>query len=236
MKKFVFISLALLLLAACSTSLQPLPPQEIKLKIEGVDAVKVSEATDQIMRSMDIPNTDLELSNFTRIHGDTAYMKWTSVNSYVSEGTWEDLKFLAANGIKKTIVYMNNPGGSSWDGKALADMMMGLSEKDMHITVEGYGIIASAAVLPYLVADHRVAFKNTIFLIHPSSLFKFITRETEKDIESQRKMFELGRNQYADIVEAHSNLDRETIMELLSKDSWFSAEKAKEWGMVDTLR
>lgn len=40
---------------------------------------------------------------------------------------------------------------------------------------------------------------------------------------------------YADIVSSHCNLSSEEIIDMMQEDTWFTANQAKEWGMVDEI-
>ena len=210
---------------------------EVKLKIEGVENVKVSTEESQILKSMEVPNEALKLSYYCRINGDIAYLSITSVGSYTTDSLWTDFKIMQLRGIKTLIVYMNNPGGSSFDGAGIYDQLRLLKENGVHITIEGYGIIASAAVPIFLIGDERIASENVTFLVHPASLFKWgMFMETLKDLQSQTKMMEMCRQRYAKIVAKHSKLTKDDVIKMMEEDTWFGAIQAKEWGMVDEIR
>ena len=228
--------LSFVLLNGCVT-VQPVKqaqPQEVVVKVVTEKGeVKVGE--DKIAKSMKIENTGLQFSGFTRINDGTAYISLTSVHSWASESMWYDFKLIGIEGIKKVILYLNNPGGSAFDGFGITDAIRVLKESGVHVSCEASGIVASAAIPILLICDKRVASKHTVFLIHPASIFKMFSSETLKDIEAQAEMLNLARTKYADIVESRSNLSMKEILEMLDKDSWFDAEKALKWAMIDEI-
>jgi len=210
---------------------------EVKLTVQGVDNVKVSTEESQIVKSMEIPNEDLTLSYYCRISGDTAYLKITSVGSYTTDAIWSDFQILKLKGIKKLTIYMNNPGGSSFDGAGIYDQLRLLKENGVYIVIEGYGFIASAAVPILSVGDRRIASENMTFLVHPGALFKWgMFTETLKDLQSQTRMMEMCRQRYATILSRHCKLSKDEILKMMDEDTWFDSKQAKEWGIVDEIR
>lgn len=232
-----------LLLFGCITipTKSPVEPNavihEVKLKIEGVDNVNVSTEENQIIRSMEINNEEPSLSHYCKIKDNIAYVQITSVGSYTTDSLWVDFKVLELRNVKELIVYMNNPGGSSFDGAGIYDQLRLLKEKGIHITTEGYGFVASAAIPIFLIGDKRIASKNMTFLIHPGALFKWgMFTETLKDLQSQTRMMEMARDRYATVVAKHSSLSKDKVLKMMEEDTWFDAEQAKEWGMIDEIR
>ena len=60
-------------------------------------------------------------------------------------------------------------------------------------------------------------------------------RETASDIRSQNELMHLLRERYIGKLANYSKLDKEKWEELEHKTTWFSAEKAKDWGLVDKI-
>ena len=237
---FVFIlSLIGVLIVACffngCITVQPIkqaPPQVVTVRV-------VTEAgdkgIDKISKSMDVENPELQFSRFTRTYDGTAYISLTSVHSWASEAMWSDFKLIKLEGIGRVILYLNNPGGSAFDGFGITDEIRLLKNSGVHVTCEASGIVASAAIPILLICDRRIASRNTVFLIHPASIFKMFASETLKDVEAQAEMLKMARNKYTDIVQDRSRLSRKEILDMLEKDSWFDAEKALTWGMIDEI-
>jgi len=240
MKKLLILVVILFGLCSCITTVkQPIeqfPPTKVIVEVKTDKSVAVSKDKDTVSKVMDVQNEEMELSNNCRLFGKTAYITITSISSYGSEDMWNDLTLLHNKGIKNIVVYLNSPGGQAFQGMAFADELR-IAKKDFNITMVGRGLIASAAVPVFLTGDYRIVSKNTIFLIHPAKLWKwgFFT-EGLRELDSQRNMIHLLQNKYAEIVSKNSKLSKKRVLEMMKEDTWFTADKAKEYGFVDEIR
>lgn len=236
MKKLLVLIICLIFISGCiaTTGVQrTLPVQEVKLTIQGVENVTIQPEPDQIHRTMEVPNDNLKLSHFCRISGDVAYYLMTGI---YADNFWEDCKIMLKRGIKTLYLYMNNPGGSLVDMHSVITDMEELKSSGIEIIAEGRGYIASAAIPIFVTASKKTCGKNALFLIHPSSIFKYgYFRETLKDLESQTEVLTLQRSSYAERLAKYCSLTKEDLLKLLEKDSYFTAQQAKEWGMVDEI-
>ena len=95
--------------------------------------------------------------------------------------------------------------------------------------------MASAAVKVFADCDARLAAPRTIFMVHETSLWKWPGRETASDIRSQNELMRLLREGYIGKLAAYSKLDNAKWEELEYKTTWFSADKAMDWGLVDKI-
>jgi ATP-dependent Clp protease protease subunit len=186
---------------------------------------------------MEVPNPEGRLSQLSFISKDKAFVKIFSGLS-VADVTrlWNDLCVLENNTeIRDVNLFINSPGGDAFSGLALADQIERARRKGFKITAHASGIIASAAVPVFAVCDVRLAAPGTIFMVHEAALWKWPGRETASDIRSQNELMHLLRERYIDKLAMNSKLDK-TKWELLeNKTTWFSAEKAKDWGLVDSI-
>jgi ATP-dependent protease ClpP protease subunit len=132
-------------------------------------------------------------------------------------------------------LFINSSGGDAFSGLALADQIERAKRRGFHITAHASGIIASAAVPVFAVCDARLAAPGTIFMVHETSLWKWPGRETASDIRSQNELMQLLRERYIGKLAAYSKLDNAKWEELEHKTTWFSAEKAMDWGLVDKI-
>jgi len=232
--------LAAIVLNGCGTvPINPVsfPPQELKIKVDGgtVEGVTKEET---IAKSMKVSNPYLELSGNCSLHKDKAYLSITSISSYDARGLWSDLKLLRDNkDIKELIIYMNNPGGEVFQGMSITDELRIFKDSGIPITVEGRGLIASAAIPVFLIADKRICSKYTVFMLHPAAIWKWgVFTEELKDLKSQASMIELLNEHYAESVSSSSNLSKDEVLEFLKSTTWFTAEQAKEFGFVDEIK
>ncbi len=132
-------------------------------------------------------------------------------------------------------LFINSSGGDAFAGLALSDQIERAKRRGFHITSHASGIIASAAVPVFAASDVRLAAPGTIFMVHETSLWKWPGRETASDIRSQNELMLLLRERYIAKLVNHSKLDKAKWEELEDKTTWFSAQKAKDWGLVDKI-
>jgi len=204
--------------------------------LEGEEGKK----TEKISKSMDVANPKLQYSYACRIFNNKAYMFITSIGTWDSKSLWADLKLIEENGIDEVIIYLNSPGGMAFQGLSIANELELFENKSgIPMKIEGRGIIASAAVPVFLVGSHRTVTKHTTFMLHPAKLMKggfFITEEGIEDLEAQTRMMKMLRDSYATIVASHSKLSKKEVFEMMSKETWLTAEEAKKIGFVDEIK
>lgn len=241
--RWVLVAVFGLFLVSCATmpAGKPLQPQEVVVKVQAVDPtnVKVSQdiSNERINRSMEVPNQEGHLSQLSFISKNKAFVKIFSGLS-VSDVTrlWNDLCVLENNtNIRDVNLFINSPGGDAFSGLALADQIERARRKGFHITAHASGIIASAAVPVFAVCNQRFAAPGTIFMVHEAALWKWPGRETASDIRSQNELMSLLRERYIGKLTANTKLDKDKWEELEKKTTWFSVEKALDWGLVDKI-
>ena len=230
---------SLYLMGCVSTNEKQPAPQEIIVKIESTDPAKVTVRKDgkQVTKSMEVPNPEGGLSPMSFISKDKAFVKIFSGLS-VSDVTrlWNDFVFLENNTTIRDInIFINSPGGDAFSGLALADQIERAKRKGFSVTAHASGIVASAAVPVFAVCDYRLAAPGTIFMVHEAALWKWPGRETASDIRSQNELMRLLRERYVDKLANNSKLDKAKWEKLETKTTWFSAEKAMSWGLVDKI-
>ena len=149
---------------------------------------------------------------------------------------WNDICVLTkTTDIRNLNLFINSPGGDAFSGLALADQIERAKKSGFHVTAHASGIVASAAVPVFAVCNERLAAPGTIFMVHETAIWKWPGRETASDIRSQNRLMNLLRDRYLEKLTQYSALDREEWEELEHKTTWFSAEKAKSWGLVDKI-
>jgi ATP-dependent Clp protease protease subunit len=238
-KKIVLVTFFGIILISCATmGKQPAPPPEVIVKVLAADPATVDAKTgDNINKSMEVSNPAGHLSRLSFIANDKAFIKIFSGLS-VADVTrlWSDLIYLENNtSIRNVTLFINSSGGDAFSGLALADQIERAKRKGFHITAHASGIIASAAVPVFAAGDVRLASPGTIFMVHETSLWKWPGRETASDIRSQNELMQLLRERYIGKLAAYSKLDNAKWEELEYKTTWFSAETAMDWGLVDKI-
>jgi ATP-dependent protease ClpP protease subunit len=242
-KIFLLVALGVFFVGCANMPTQSTPPspQQVVVKVQAEDPTKVTvkeEAKgDRVNKSMEVPNPEGRLSQLSFISKDKAFVKIFSGLS-VADVTrlWNDLVVLENNTeIRDVNIFINSPGGDAFSGLALADQIERARRKGFKITAHASGIIASAAVPVFAVCDIRLAAPGTIFMVHEAALWKWPGRETASDIRSQNELMHLLRDRYIGKLVDNSKLNKNKWEELEKKTTWFSANKALNWGLVDSI-
>jgi ATP-dependent protease ClpP protease subunit len=240
-KKTLFLIVFPILVVGCAamqTQTQPLPPQEVVVKVQAAEPTNVNVHNgDNVHKSMQVRNQEGTLSNLSFICKDEAYVKIFSALTVADvTNMWNDICVLTkTTNIRNLNLFINSPGGDAFSGLALADQIERAKKSGFRVTAHASGIVASAAVPVFAVCNERLAAPGTIFMVHETSIWKWPGRETASDIRSQNRLMNLLRDRYLEKLTRYSGLDREEWEELEHKTTWFSAEKAKSWGLVDKI-
>ena len=238
MKKILITILAIVALGwGCIRA--PVLKQEpviVKLKIEGVENVKIEQEKNPLRRSMEIRNEQGELSNKAFLIGDTCYYTIEGgINAFFLSWFMDDIVILKSRDIKKLVIRLNSGGGSVLAGFAYADQISSI-QSEFEVTIIATGLIASAAVPIFAIGEKRVATKSTLFMIHQAAMYKFFAKEGLRDLTAQKKMMELLQKKYTNMLVAATNLTYDELVKMQELETWFTAEEAKSWGFVDEIR
>jgi ATP-dependent Clp protease protease subunit len=239
--KYLFISILILILS-CATAPPTQTPQEIIIKVKAVEATRLTVEDGRkgkVTQSMEVPNPEGKLTHLSFICSKTkkAFIKIFSGLS-VSDVTnlWNDLCYLENNTeIRDVNLFINSPGGDAFSGLALADQIERAQARGFNITAHASGIVASAAVPVFAVCKLRLAAPGTIFMVHEAAMWKWPGRETASDIRSQNDLMDLLRDRYFDKILSNTKLLRTDLEEMEKVTTWFNADKAKDWGLVDRI-
>ena len=242
-RRLFAIAVAAMFLSACAAAgpLAPQQPQKVVVKVQTAetqtaDAGAVAADKD-VIKAMEVPNQEASLSELSFITKDKAFVKIFSELS-VADVTrlWNDFIYLELNSdIRDINLFINSPGGDAFSGLALADQIERAQRKGFRVTAHASGIVASAAVPVLAVCRVRLAAPGTIFMVHETELWKWPGRETASDIDSQNELMQLLRERYIAKLVDYSKLDKSNWEKLENKTTWFSADTALEWGLVDRI-
>jgi len=239
MKRRLLPLFILLVFFGCASMPVDQKPVEVKLKIEGVENVKVTTGDDKVTKAMEVNNPEGSLSqlSFISLKNKKAFIKIFSGLSVADViRLWNDIIWLENNSdIKDIDLFINSPGGDAFSGLAIADEIDRARKKGFNITAHASGIIASAAVPVFASCNLRYAAPGTIFMVHEAALWKWPGRETASDIRSQNELMILLGDRYRKILASHSKIDIAKWCSLEEKTTWFDADKALEWGLIDKI-
>ena len=142
------------------------------------------------------------------------------------------LLFLESENPKKDVgIYINSPGGYVPAGLAIYDTMQYIR---CPISTLCIGQAASMGSLLLAAGDtgNRIALPNSRVMVHqPSGGYRGVASDIERHAE---EILDL-KKRLNDIYVKHTGQDYETIEKKLDRDTFMTAEDAKDFGIVDTV-
>jgi len=127
-------------------------------------------------------------------------------------------------------IRINSPGGSVFDGTAIYNAIKQHKAKTItHID----GLAASIASTIALAGDEVRMADNTFMMIHnPWS----IVMGDSKAMREEADLLDKVRNTtIASIYMAKSGKGKEEILEKMDAETWFTAQEAKDYGLIDVI-
>ncbi|MEC7288536.1 MAG: ATP-dependent Clp protease proteolytic subunit [Pseudomonadota bacterium] len=142
------------------------------------------------------------------------------------------LLFLESENPKKDIaIYINSPGGYVTAGLAIYDTMQYIR---CPISTVCIGQAASMGSLLLAAGDkgNRIALPNSRVMVHqPSGGYRGVASDIERHAE---EIIDL-KKRLNDIYVKHTGQNYATIEKKLDRDTFMTAEEAKEFGIIDTV-
>ncbi|MCT9087618.1 ATP-dependent Clp protease proteolytic subunit [Streptomyces sp. ASQP_92] len=169
---------------------------------------------------------------YSRLLNDRIIFLGQQVDDEIANKITAQMLLLAAADQNKDIyLYINSPGGSVTAGMAVYDTMQYIQNDVVTI---GMGMAASMGqfLLTGGAAGKRFALPNTDILMHQGSAG---IGGTASDIKIQAEYLIRTKKRMAEITAAHSGQTVETIIRDGDRDRWYTAEEAKEYGLIDEI-
>jgi len=141
----------------------------------------------------------------------------------------EDLK--AAGKVSKINLLVNSPGGSVWDGLAIANTLIAHPAR---VTSHILGLAASVASCIVMAADPgeiSMSESSALMVHNPWSSASGDSKEFRKLADTLDKV----KGSMIGMYQRHSRLSTEKISALLDDETWMDAEEAIENGFADTV-
>lgn len=134
---------------------------------------------------------------------------------------------------KPILFVINSPGGSVDSGFAIWDQIMMITSP---VTTLVTGLAASMGSLLSLAAapGKRFATKNARIMIH-QPLISGVIQGQATDLEIQAKEIIKTRKQIVDVYAKATGKNPELIEKTIDRDTWMSANEAKDFGLLDGI-
>ncbi|GGR04912.1 ATP-dependent Clp protease proteolytic subunit [Streptomyces netropsis] len=168
---------------------------------------------------------------YNRLLGERIIFLGQQVDDEIANKICAQLLLLAAEPDKDIFLYINSPGGSVTAGFAIYDTMRYIKNDVVTIAM---GLAASMGqfLLTAGTPGKRFALPNSDILMHQGSAG---LGGTASDIKIQAEQLLRTKKRMAQITAEHTGQTVETIIRDGDRDRWFTAEEAKEYGIIDEI-
>ena len=143
-----------------------------------------------------------------------------------------EILYLEAQDPEKDIyLYINSPGGLSYAGMAIYDVMQHVRPEVSTICV-GMGMSAAAMILCGGAAGKRLALPSAKIMIHQGSAG---TRGAPRDMEIHLREVMATTQRMARIIAHHTGRPVEQVEHDIDRDYFHTAHEALEYGLIDEV-
>jgi ATP-dependent Clp protease protease subunit len=157
----------------------------------------------------------------------------TEVNDAVANRLIAQLLYLEGEDPKKDIwLYINSPGGSITAGMAIYDTMQ-FVQPDVGTICMGLGASMGQFLLCAGAPKKRFALPNAEILMH-QPLGGIQGQASDIAIQAERMKY--IKRRMAESIAHHTGRSVEQIEKDSERDRWFTAEEAKEYGIIDEVK
>jgi ATP-dependent Clp protease protease subunit len=154
------------------------------------------------------------------------------VDDTIANSIAAQMLYLAGVDADKDIwLYINSPGGSVTAGMAIYDTMQFVKPEIATVCL-GLGASMGQFLLTAGAPGKRYALPHARILMHQPSAG---VQGQASDIAIQAENLIKIKHQMAELIAQHSGQTVERIVEDSDRDKWFSAEEAREYGLLDRV-
>lgn len=169
---------------------------------------------------------------YSRLLKDRIIMLGSAIDDNVANSIVAQLLFLAAEDPDKDIsLYINSPGGSITAGMAIYDTMQFIKPQVSTICI-GMAASMGAFLLAAGEKGKRFALPNSEVMIHQPLGG---TQGQASDIQIHAKRIIEMREKLNEILAERTGQPLEIIEKDTDRDNFMTAEKAKEYGLIDEV-
>lgn len=178
------------------------------------------------------PQGDRGFDIFSRLLDDRIIVLTGEINDQVASLTIAQLLYLASTDAEKDIqIYINSPGGSVSAGLAILDTM-NFIKPDVSTICVGMAASMGAVLLAGGEKGKRFALPNSEVMIHQPLGG---TQGQASDILIAAEHIKETKDKLYKILSEMTGQEIETIHTACDRDNWHSAEKAKDFGLIDEI-
>jgi ATP-dependent Clp protease protease subunit len=177
-------------------------------------------------------NTGMEPSAdiYNRLLKNRIVFLGSEVNDQVANFITAQMLYLEGEDPEKDVwLYINSPGGSVTAGMAIYDTMQFITP-DVGTICMGLGASMGQFLLCAGAPDKRYALPHARIMMHQPSAGM---AGQAADIAIQAEQLKYIKDLLAERIASHTGQTKEQINIDSDRDRWFTAEQAKEYGIID---
>jgi ATP-dependent Clp protease, protease subunit len=170
---------------------------------------------------------------FNRLLKNRVIMLGTDVNDDMANQICAQLLYLEGEDASSDIwLYINSPGGSVTAGMAIYDTMQFIA-CDVATVCMGMAASMGQFLLTAGAAGKRYTLPNARIMMHQPLAG---LRGQATDIAIQAEQLHYTKQRMAELTAHHSGQTLEQIQADSERDRWFTADQAKAYGLVDSVK
>jgi ATP-dependent Clp protease, protease subunit len=170
---------------------------------------------------------------FNRLLKNRVIMLGTDVNDDMANQICAQLLYLEGEDAASDIwLYINSPGGSVTAGMAIYDTMQFIS-CDVATVCMGMAASMGQFLLTAGASGKRYTLPNARIMMHQPLAG---LRGQATDIAIQAEQLAYTKRRMAELTAHHSGQTLEQIQADSERDRWFTADQAKAYGLVDSVK
>nr|WP_173262567.1 ATP-dependent Clp protease proteolytic subunit [Streptomyces pacificus] len=168
---------------------------------------------------------------YNRLLEDRIIFLGKEVDDDIANRITAQMLMLATDPVRDIYLYIHSPGGSVTAGMAVYDTMQYI-KNDVVTIAMGFCASMGQFLLTAGTKGKRFALPHTKILMHqPSAGFA----GSASDIKIYVDQLVRTKREMAELIAQHSGQDTETITRDSDRDRWFTAQEAKEYGLIDEV-
>ncbi len=176
------------------------------------------------------PNTGFGFDIFNQLLKQRIVFLGQQVDDNIANQLAAQILYLAGQDPDQDIwLYINSPGGSVTAGMAIYDTMQ-FVKPDVATVCLGLGASMGQFLLTAGAAGKRYALPHARILMHQPSAG---VQGQAADIAIQAENLIKIKQEMAELIAEHSGQTADKINEDSDRDRWFSANEAREYGLLD---
>ncbi|MFF4272224.1 ATP-dependent Clp protease proteolytic subunit [Streptomyces sp. NBC_00765] len=180
----------------------------------------------------DTPPSRFDDQLAAQLLGQRIVLLGTQVDEVSANRVCSQLLILSAEDPRTDIsLYINSPGGSVYAGLAIYDTMR-LIPNDVSTLAMGFAASMGQFLLCGGAPGKRYALPNARIMMHQGSAG---IGGTTADIEIQAENLDHSKRTMERLLAENTGQTPETIARDGDRDRWFTAEQARQYGMVDRV-